>query len=175
MKDRIFIIRKINKNKPLNKIWTKEEDFLLLNFIENSKSKKMSRLNWKNFSNILITKTNHQCYKRFDTINPKLKKGRWTHFEDELLKKSVNLFGKSWSLISKLIKIRSEKQIKNRYENYLDPKLDLDKFKSEEDSLILNIHEKFGNKWSKYSKYLPNRSIKNIKRRYLRIKNLNQL
>lgn len=171
---KIFIIRKINKTHPITLRWSTEEDILLINFVENSKRKKIKRINWKNFSKIIITKTNYQCYKRYDTINPKFKKGKWSDLEDQLVKNSVNLLGKSWSLISMLVKTRSEKQIKNRYENYLDPRLNLDNFSPEEDRIILRCYQKLGNKWSKYLKYLPSRSIKNIKRRYLRIRNSNQ-
>ena len=74
----------------------------------------MKRNKWKYTALILTNKTPLQCYLRFILINPPIKKGRLLLLEVQKLKDLVSFFGKSWKLISKIMKNRSSKQIRNR-------------------------------------------------------------
>lgn len=168
MKKAIFFIRKLHKTKF---IWTSEEDDLILKEGSRCQSKK----DWDNLSKILNNNKNrYQCYRRYLTINPKIRKGRFTKEEDIKLSKLIHQYGKNWNLISKILQTRTPKQIKNRFENNLDPVLKKEKFTKEDDNLIMNLFNIFENKWSKYQNYFPSRSLKSIKNRFIKINFLSQ-
>ncbi len=153
----------INKNfnpSLKKKLWTTQEDEILFEISKNCKNKK-----WKKASEILKIKTPYQCYVRFKTIDPKIKKGKWTNKEDEIVKNLVKDYGENWKLVSKILKSRSIKQIRFRYENYLKEGICLLNYSENEDNLLCKLYRNFKNKWSLYKKYLPNRSSQKIKRR----------
>ena len=50
-----------------------------------------------------------------NTLNPSLKKGKWTDEEDDLIFKLYLQHGSSWSKIGKLVPDRTENSIKNRF------------------------------------------------------------
>jgi len=107
--------------------------------------------------------------RRFKIKNPLIKKGKWTKEEDLLLLKLMETYGKNWTLISKLFTSRNPKQVKNRYENSLNPALIKKKFSKQDDDLMKKLFDLFGNKWSMYLNYFPFCSIKRIKTRFMRI------
>jgi len=164
MTKKVFFIRKVLKIDESNN-WTKEEDDLLIEIIKKSSNK----VNWKFVCNFLPNKNPTQCYRRYKSINPSYKKGRWTEEEDKLLKILLEKYGNSWTLISKIMGSRSSRQIRNRYDENLNPFVKKNKFTENEDRLILQLHNVFHNNWSEYLNYLPNRCVKVIKRRYLRL------
>jgi len=69
-------------------------------------------------------------------------------------------------LISKLIKTRSSKQIRDRYLNCLDEKLNRKQYTPEEDRKILIFIQKYGSNWSKIAKEMDGRTGDNIKNRF---------
>lgn len=87
------------------------EDQILLSLGKNAKRNK-----WKNCALMLSEKTSYQCHLRYKMINPNIKKGRWSKSEDKQLLQLVGIFGKTWSSFAKIMKNRSNKQIRNRYE-----------------------------------------------------------
>jgi len=164
MTKKIFFIRKVLRIDE-KKVWSKEEDNLLIKLVINSQSK----TNWKIICGFIPNKIQTQCYRRYKSINPSFKKGRWTEEEDDKLKMLLKKYGNSWTYISKLMGTRSNRQIRNRYDENLNPHVSKNKFNEEEDKLVLQLHNIFDNNWSKYLNYLPNRCVKVIKRRYLRL------
>ena len=159
------IIFKVEKTKKKN--WSFYEDQIILKF-----SKTLPRnKKWINISELINKRTPIQCYRRLKSIDPKFKKGRWSKEEDKLLINLVNCIGKSWKIISKIFKNRSNKQIKLRYDEHLNPKIFKGKFKKSEDKMITKLYEKYFNRWSKYQKYLPNRTQNKIKTRVFHLKN----
>jgi len=167
MKKLIFNILKSNFTKT--SLWEKNEDDLLLDLSKNHFCRNRKKIEWKKIAAFFSNKTQSQCYRRFITINPIFKKGKWTKEEDDNLLNLHDQFGKSWSFISKIMKNRSSIQIRSRFNNHLNPEIIKKKFTKEEDLMIEKLYEKYANQWSKYNKFLPNRSLKNIKRRYLRL------
>jgi myb proto-oncogene protein len=153
-KQQIFKILKI-------KIWSQEEDKILLNEVGHRK-----KHNWNFICLKLNNKTAQDCYNRYKTINNKYYKGKWSSTEDELVLELINKYGRNWSKLSKEMKTRSGKQIRDRYVNMLDEKIDTSKFTIDEDIKILELHEKYGNRWSLFTKFLKNRSADKIKNRF---------
>lgn len=148
-----------------NKLWSKDEDEILIKV-----SKFMKRNKWKYTSSILSNKTPLQCYLRYKLINPLIKKGRWLPQEDQKLKELVDLFGKSWKLISKIMKNRSSKQIRNRYEDHLDETLNKQVFNKEEDEKILKIIKEKTQSRVILRQMFPFRSLKMINNRIMYLK-----
>ncbi len=134
---KIFEIQKIKK-------WTEEEDKILkkMTFQKNRK-------NWKNISKFLPG--NH---------------GKWTPEEDKNLIKFQNLLGNNWATISRLIKVRNWKQIRDRYTNHLDPDISKKTFSHEEDETVFKKYPILGTRWSRYTKYIPKRTADQIKNRF---------
>lgn len=116
MTKNIFFIRKVIKLNQSNN-WTKIEDDLLISLVKNSQNK----INWKYLCNFLSNKSPTQCYRRYKSINPSYRKGRWTKEEDRKLKILLEKYGNSWTYISKLMGTRSSRQIRNRYDENLNP------------------------------------------------------
>jgi len=86
--------------------------------------------------------------------------------EDNHIMELFKQKGKNWSEIAKIVKTRNGKQIRDRYLNYLDPKIKRDKFSKEDDELILGYYVKFGPKWSLIAKFIKDRTGDLIKNRF---------
>ena len=160
MKEMIFYISKQKKTTK----WSKEEDEIILKY-----SKFPQRNKWRLLSGKLKNKSPSQCYIRSKINNPILKKGKFTLQEDRQLLNLVAQFGTAWNFISKIIKNRNSKQLRLRYTNHLDIRINKNKFTKEDDCLILKLFEIYKNSWGRYVSFLNNRSTDKIKRRYLKI------
>lgn len=152
-----FEISKI-KNK---KIWTEEEDNLLLKL-----AKQFQEKHWEEISKYFKNKTALQCFSRYNRIRPGIIKGKWTKEEDKKILELVSLYGKSWCQIAKQFKTRNGKQIRDRYLNVLDPSINKRKFTKEEDELLTKLYKENGPKWAEITKYFPHRTTDMIKNRF---------
>ncbi|KAK4420776.1 Transcription factor [Sesamum alatum] len=93
------------------------------------------------------------------------KKGAWSKEEDEKLKRAVDEYGvRNWVAIEKFSGLaRPAKNCRLRWLNYLRPNLKKYPFTPEEENLILDLHSKYGNSWSRIASKLPGRSDNEIK------------
>jgi hypothetical protein len=160
MKEILFAIQKTHRKKSP---WTESEDQILLaNTATNGKNQ------WKKISELLQGRTSYDCFLRYRSIKPGLKKGAWSYAEDQKIFEGIELFGKQWSEIAKRFfgGGRNAKQIRERYINYLDPRVKKGKFEIKEDLLILELYKEFGPRWSEIQKRVPQRSADAIKNRF---------
>jgi len=139
----------IKRKKAEEVTWSQYEDELLLSMEKKFGSK------WCFMSLILKNKSKRQCFSRFNKLNPKFKKGKFTQDEDEKIIQLVENFGKNWKNISKQFPTRTSKQIRSRYTNYIDKQLDNSKITEEEIIILKENFPKYGNSHSKYIKLLP--------------------
>lgn len=154
---KIFSIRKVkNQNK-----WNKEEDNQLIKLAQQYNEK-----NWRMVSSQFQNKNPLQCFSRYKRIRPGIKKGTWKKDEDDKIIELVNKYGTSWSKISKEIQFRKGKQIRDRYLNVLDPKINKHKFSHAEDQLLLRLFHEYGSKWAVIAKHFPHRTADMIKNRF---------
>ncbi|MFS7934662.1 putative transcription factor MYB-HB-like family [Helianthus anomalus] len=101
------------------------------------------------------------------------RKGPWTEHEDFQLVFYVHMFGdRRWDFIAKVSGLkRTGKSCRLRWVNYLNPGLKRGKLSPHEERLVLELHSKFGNRWSKIARKLPGRTdneIKNYWRTHMR-------
>ena len=118
-KQKIFIIQKKKKKKK----WSKDEDEELIKLVSSHNGKK-----WKEIASNFHNKTPLQCFSRYKRIRPGIYKGTWKKEEDNLILSLIEKYGTSWSKISKIIKTRNGKQIRDRYLNVLCPNINKKNF-----------------------------------------------
>ncbi|KAL4297170.1 hypothetical protein GQ457_12G028980 [Hibiscus cannabinus] len=104
-----------------------------------------------------------------------IRKGPWTEQEDLILNNFVHLFGdRRWDFIAKVSGLnRTGKSCRLRWVNYLHPGLIRGKMTPQEERLVLELHAKWGNRWSRIARKLPGRTdnqIKNYWRTHMRKK-----
>lgn len=94
-----------------------------------------------------------------------LKKGPWTHEEDQKLLSFIDKHGcGSWrALPAKAGLQRCGKSCRLRWINYLRPDIKRGKFSLQEERIIIHLHALLGNRWSAIATYLPNRTDNEIK------------
>ncbi|CAF1974195.1 hypothetical protein Bca4012_077041 [Brassica carinata] len=93
------------------------------------------------------------------------RKGPWTLEEDTLLTNYIAHNGEGrWNLLAKSSGLkRKGKSCRLRWLNYLKPDIKRGNLTPQEQLLILELHCKWGNRWSKIAQYLPGRTDNEIK------------
>ncbi|XP_009587217.1 transcription factor MYB24-like [Nicotiana tabacum] len=94
-----------------------------------------------------------------------LRKGPWTTEEDNLLINHVTSHGEGrWNALAKSSGLkRTGKSCRLRWLNYLKPDVKRGNLSPQEQLLILELHSKWGNRWSKIAEHLPGRTDNEIK------------
>ncbi|XVF50568.1 hypothetical protein PTKIN_Ptkin04bG0111500 [Pterospermum kingtungense] len=94
-----------------------------------------------------------------------LRRGPWTLEEDSLLIHSIARHGEGrWNLLAKSSGLRrTGKSCRLRWLNYLKPDVKRGNLTPQEQFLILDLHSKWGNRWSKIAQHLPGRTDNEIK------------
>jgi hypothetical protein len=108
----------------------------------------------------------HQSPFQFHWLN-KIKKSGSCLVEDLKLRTIVEKHGsKNWDLISSLMINRNSRQCKDRWENYLSPKVDLSLWTKEEDNLLIARRNEFGTHWVQIQHFFPKRTDIALKNRW---------
>jgi hypothetical protein len=143
--------------------WSKEEDALLKEAVSFYGEKQ-----WRLISKHVHGRTPTQSLHRWSKIlKPGLVKGPWSPDEDELLRSWVATEGPTkWSGCATNIQGRSGKQCRERWFNILDPEVKKGEWKPEEDSLIFQLYNTYGPRWTQIAKHLNGRTENSIKNRF---------
>lgn len=128
-------------------------DSLLLKFCNNLRTAKDLKKRWTG------------------SLDPNLKKGKWTPEEDQLLTKAYEKHGPHWLSISMHIAGRTEDQCAKRYIEVLGPssKGRLREWTIEEDLALISKVKKYGTKWRKISSEMEFRPSLTCRNRWRKI------
>jgi hypothetical protein len=96
-------------------------------------------------------------------------KKKFSPREDELLAEAVEALGTAdWRAISKAVKSRNARQCRERWTNYLDPRVAVrEPWTDADDVLLLEKFEELGPKWIALTEYFPGRSTNTVKNRWI--------
>ncbi|KAK0581792.1 hypothetical protein LWI29_018077 [Acer saccharum] len=94
-----------------------------------------------------------------------VRKGPWTLEEDSLLMNYVAIHGDGrWNSVARCAGLkRTGKSCRLRWLNYLRPDVRRGNISLQEQLTILELHSRFGNRWSKIAQHLPGRTDNEIK------------
>nr|BAF96931.1 R2R3-MYB transcriptional factor [Gentiana triflora] len=94
-----------------------------------------------------------------------VRKGPWTMEEDMILINYIANHGEGvWNSLARSAGLkRTGKSCRLRWLNYLRPDVRRGNITPEEQLLIMELHAKWGNRWSKIAKHLPGRTDNEIK------------
>ncbi|CAH9088885.1 unnamed protein product [Cuscuta epithymum] len=94
-----------------------------------------------------------------------IRKGPWTMEEDLILINYISSHGEGvWNSLARSAGLkRTGKSCRLRWLNYLRPDVRRGNITPEEQLLIMELHAKWGNRWSKIAKHLPGRTDNEIK------------
>lgn len=166
-------IEKENKQNSGKARWDPVEDNNLL--IAYEKFKKMDNKKtkkWEFISSICNGRNPSQCKQRYKRlVKPDNVRKKWTELEDKFLRTAVEVEKlASWEIIADKLKLqgfnRTGKQVRERYINHLDPNINTQPFKPDEDALIIEYFKIYGNKWAKIARHLVHRSENAVKNRF---------
>ncbi|GMK57629.1 hypothetical protein CspeluHIS016_0404630 [Cutaneotrichosporon spelunceum] len=151
--------------------WTADEDARLIAAVNKYGSQRGPGSQWSKISVGLPGRTNKDCRKRwFHSLDPRVRKGRWSPDEDDLLRKLYAELGPQWKAIALRIPGRKDDQVSKRWRDVLAPELTSKKpWSEDEDRLLLQLLEEKGPKWTSIAEQLPGRSpiaCRNRSRKY---------
>ncbi|KAG8079252.1 hypothetical protein GUJ93_ZPchr0007g5617 [Zizania palustris] len=94
-----------------------------------------------------------------------LRRGPWTVEEDLLLVNYITAHGEGrWNALARCAGLkRTGKSCRLRWLNYLRPDVRRGNMTAQEQLLILELHARWGNRWSKIAQHLPGRTDNEIK------------
>ena len=141
--------------KGARKPWTKEEDSKLSSLVatEYPKPIDVEKVNWDSIAETLFPdgfRKGKECRKRWcNSLNPTLRRGKWSKEEDEKLVRAFEKYGASWLKVSQEIEGRTDDQCAKRYMEVLDPstKNRLKPWSMEEDLRLIQQIKIHGTKW----------------------------
>ncbi|XP_065854920.1 MYB-like transcription factor EOBI [Euphorbia lathyris] len=105
------------------------------------------------------------CSSKEEEEESELRRGPWTLEEDTLLTHYIARHGEGrWNMLAKYAGLkRTGKSCRLRWLNYLKPDIKRGNLTPQEQLLILELHSKWGNRWSKIAQHLPGRTDNEIK------------
>lgn len=86
--------------------------------------------------------------------------------EDTLLKALIEKYGFQWNAIADHMPSRNSRQCRDRWNNYLRPKINQSPWTEAEDKLLYQKYGEYGPKWYLLSEFFNNRTLNNIKNRW---------
>ncbi|XP_071446175.1 snRNA-activating protein complex subunit 4-like [Hetaerina americana] len=161
--------RNLNRNLRKSK-WTEEEDNKLRKIIQECRVG--DYIPWSKVALRMKERTKVQVYNRWTySIDPMIRKGRFTPEEDCLIVAGVQRYGKDFPRISRFLPGRTSIQIRDRFIGSLQKVGPIGKWTREEDKLLMELVDKHGTKsWSKIVSNFAGRYRTQVRHRYLTLR-----
>lgn len=103
----------------------------------------------------------------FGETKPTRNKRRgWSATEDAQLLELIDMHGKKWTEVGKMINGRTGKQVRDRFVNVLMPNIKKKNWTIAEDQLIIDLFAEFGPKWTKIAEHMDGRPEVQVKNRF---------
>ena len=149
----------------LKRRWTKQEDEKLCAAV-----KAVGTNNWKQIAEVNLAghgRSDVQCLHRWQKVlRAGLVKGAFTEEEDKIIIECMREGNLTWMQIAERIPGRIGKQCRERWTNHLDPNLKKGGWTHEEDTILAEAQQRWGNAWTKIAKLLPGRAENAVKNRW---------
>ncbi|CAK78854.1 unnamed protein product (macronuclear) [Paramecium tetraurelia] len=165
----------------LNKKWDQQckQSFILAMIkyfqMKNKKTINPTSEEWKELTSIFGQEEQTLKQRWITLITPMAKSLIWEKEEDDIIKSQMNVKqGKHiWTEIAlelynhnNGLYVRTPKQVRERWMNYLNPILKKSSWTDREDHQLLSLAIENGKRWSMISKYLDGRTENQVKNRY---------
>ncbi|CAO3629443.1 unnamed protein product [Cunninghamella echinulata] len=149
----------LNAKRP----WTKEDDEILKEAVT-----LVGEKSWQQIASIVGGRSGQQCLHRWlKTINPAIRRSKWTEEEDNALRGAVEVYGiGNWASVQRYIPGRTDMQCRERWMNCLDPNIIRGEFTEEEKQKLKDLVERHGKRWSYLTQFFPGRTDNNLLRRW---------
>lgn len=106
-----FELEMMTAKLPMKQPWSKHEDATLLKLVM-----KYGAANWDILAKCMKSRSGKQCRERYHNIlDPTVRKGNWTHQEDQKILELHASVGNQWAKISRELCGRTDNSVKNRF------------------------------------------------------------
>ncbi|TFK76150.1 hypothetical protein BDN72DRAFT_831595 [Pluteus cervinus] len=125
-------------------VWTPESDMRLTTAVT-----KFGIDNWNLVARYVSEDaTASQCQGRYTrTLDPTIRRGAWSSFEDERLKQAVSAYGNSWIEVSSCVPGRNNDQCRERWNEQLNTNSTRNNWDDEEDARLRGAVGELGSQW----------------------------
>ena len=146
--------------------WTEQEDNYLKEVVERCRFG--SYIPWSKVAYFMPGRSKSQVFNRWAySLNPSIKRGRFTKEENILMVAAVRRYGTDFSRVARFLPGRTSIQIRERYKTYLKYHSTGEPWTQRDDDLLMSLVAEHGEgNWSKICQHFGNRNRTQVRHRY---------